>query len=105
VRGSPVTPDTSDSWIFVRFEELFVSWVQRESPDEGTQVKVIDWIRDRRGDPFAGVLRDTGHPNLWFGRVPSTLDDDGTLVTVTYQILMRTRVVRCMLIGRVGLPM
>jgi hypothetical protein len=105
VCGPPVTPDTPSAWAFVRFEEMFESWTKRESPDPATQTRVIDWIRDRRDDPFAGMMRDTGQPNLWFGRVPYTLDSSGTLVTVTYQILMRTRVVRCMLIGRVGLPM
>ncbi|SNT07729.1 hypothetical protein SAMN05421812_10360 [Asanoa hainanensis] len=88
----------------VRFEEMFDSWVKRDGPDTETQIKVIEWIGNRRADPFAGMLRDTNHPNLWFGRIPYTLDGEGTLVTVAYEILTRTRVVRCMLIGRVGLP-
>jgi len=37
--------------------------------------------------------------------VPHTLDAACTLVTVSYQVLTRTRIVRCMSIGRVGLPM
>ncbi|BCB74272.1 hypothetical protein GCM10022251_73350 [Phytohabitans flavus] len=97
--------DSPTAWVFARFEDLFLSWVDRELPDEATQTRVIDWMRDRRADPFAGMLRDLNHPNLWFGRVPHTLDKAGTLVTVSYQILMRTRIVRCMSIGRVGLPM
>jgi len=38
--------------------------VARELPDEKTQTRVIDWIRDRRADPFTGMVRDLDHPNL-----------------------------------------
>lgn len=97
--------DTPATWVFVRFEEMFTRWVAIESPDVETQLLVIDWIAERRTDPLQGMLRSPDFPNLWFGRVRHTLDSDRTMVTVTYEILTRTRVVRCLGIGRVGLPM
>lgn len=84
---------------------MFLRWVEIESPDEATQQRVIDWIGERRKDPTQGVRRELDIPHLWHGRIPGTLDGAGTMVTCTYQILAQTRIVRCMGIGRVGLPM
>lgn len=99
-------PDTPTNWVLARFEEMFVRWVEIESPDERTQERVIDWVASRREDPTQGVRRELDFPNLWFGRIPGTFDGaSGTSVTCTYQILVKSRVVRCLGIGRVGNPM
>lgn len=103
-RGSSVPPDNPTEWKLVRFEEMFRRWVQIESPDEATQERVIAWIAARRNDPREGMRRETAFPNLWWGTISGTLDGAGTMVVCSYEILERTRVVRCMGINRVGLP-
>jgi hypothetical protein len=81
---------------------MFVRWVEIESPDGATQLRVIEWIAARREDPTQGVQRELDFPNLWWGRIPGTMDDARTLVSCSYQILARTKIVRCLSIGRVG---
>lgn len=98
-------PDVPARWIPVRFEEMFTAWVQREHPDVATQHRVVDWIVAHRLDPYAGMKRETDFPNMWSGRIPGTRDEAGTLVTCAYDVLPRTRIVRCLIIGRVGWPM
>jgi len=58
----------------------------------------------RHDDPYAGVRRAPGFPNLWFGRIPGTLDKDGSMVTCSYFIFESTRVIRCNGIGRLNPP-
>ena len=59
-------------------------------------------VMARHDDPYAGVVREPGFANLWYGRVPNTRDRAGTLVTCSYFIFEKTRVIRCNSIGRPG---
>lgn len=46
-------------------------------------------------DPYSGMTRQPGFPNLWFGPVPETMHGDGRVVTCSYWIVETTRAVRC----------
>jgi len=89
----------------VRFIEHLDHWVEIESPDQDTRFRVTDWIVARHDDPYAGVRREPGFPNLWFGRIPGTVDSGGSIVICSYVIFELTHVVRCNAIGRINLPM
>ena len=54
--------------------------------------------------PYQGVQRVEGFPNLWFGRVPRTVDSKGRAVACSYWIAESTRTVRCDSIATLSLP-
>ena len=89
----------------VRFVEHLAQWAKVESPDQDTRLRVTGWVMARHDDPYAGVRREPGFPNLWFGRIPGTLDANGSMVTCSYFIYESTRVIRCNGIGRLNLPL
>ena len=95
-------PDRPQSWKLVRFIEHLDRWARAESPGQDTRLRVIAWVMARHDDPYAGVVREPGFANLWYGRVPNTRDRAGTLVTCSYFIFEKTRVIRCNSIGRPG---
>ena len=96
-------PDDPMQWKLVRFEEVINSWMQRELPKDDIRFLVLDWVLGRRDDPYGGMRRDRDIPNLWFGRVDGT-ESAGTVVTCSYWIFERTRVVRCDQIATLSLP-
>ena len=104
VHGRLVTPDEPSGWHLVRFIEHLNRWAEIELPDPDTRLRVTAWVMARHDDPYSGVRREPGFPNLWFGRIPDTLDEHGTVVICSYFILATTRVIRCNGIGRLSLP-
>ena len=81
-------------WKLVRFLEVMDAWIEREAPDDDTRLVVIDWVMNRYDDPYRGMRREPGLPNLWYGPVPGTESDD-TVVVCSYWIFESTRTVRC----------
>jgi hypothetical protein len=88
-----------------RFLEHLDRWADLESPDQDTRLLVAAWIVGRADQPYEGVRREAGFPNLWFGRIPGTLDHHGSMVTCSYFVFESVRVIRCNSIGRLGLPL
>jgi hypothetical protein len=69
--------DSPSDWQLVRFLEHLNRWGEIESPDPDTRLVVTAWVMSRHEDPYRGVRREPGFPNLWFGKVPNTLDAAG----------------------------
>jgi hypothetical protein len=99
-----VGPDRPPQWCLVRFIEHLDRWAELERPDEHTRLVVADWVLSRHDNPYMGVRREPGFANLWFGRVPGTLDGAGSVVVCSYLIYEETMVIRCNGIGRLSLP-
>jgi len=97
-----VERDRPQGWHLVRFIEHLDRWAERESPDQDTRLRVVDWVMARYDDPYAGVLREPGSANLWYGRIPGTRDKAGTIVVCSYFVFERLKIVRCHRIGRPG---
>lgn len=59
----------------------------------------------RLEDPYAGMQRQPGFPNLRFGRIPGTYQPgDGTVVVCSLWIEEASRTVRCDRIGTLAIP-
>jgi len=97
-----VERDRPHGWHLVRFIEHLDAWVERESPDQDTRLRVVDWIMSRHDDPYTGVIREPGSANLWYGRIPGTRDADRTIVVCSYYVFDSVKIVRCNRIGRPG---
>jgi hypothetical protein len=100
-----VESDQPADWKLVRFIEHLDRWADIESPDPHSRLMVAAWIMDRHEDPYMGVRREPGFANLWFGRIPGTLDRAGSIVTCSYFVYETTRVVSCNGIARLSLPL
>jgi hypothetical protein len=60
----------------------------------------------RHEDPYRGMRREgleQGFSNMWFGPITGT-EADGAVVTCTYFVYERIRVVRCTMISTLNLP-
>ncbi|HVQ96220.1 MAG TPA: hypothetical protein VMU51_34700 [Mycobacteriales bacterium] len=99
MRNSP--PD----WQLEGFLDRLDAWIERESPNDDLCLLVTAWIMTRYGDPYQGVRRESGFPNLWFGAVPDTEDGSGNIVVCAYWIEESNRVVRCDSFATLGLPL
>jgi hypothetical protein len=86
--------DGPPDWRLVRFLDAVEAWIERESPDDDMRLLVMNWIMNRHDDPYRGMRRVDGHPNLWFGPIRET-QSQGTVVTSSYWIYELTRTVRC----------
>ena len=63
------------------------------------------WVLTRLEDPYAGMQRQPGFPNLWFGRIPGTYQPGGsTVVVCSLWIEEASRTVRCDRIGTLAIP-
>jgi hypothetical protein len=93
------------SWTLVGFLDRLDAWVERESPAEDLRLIVTAWVMTRYDDPYQGVRRESGFPNLWFGAVPNTDDGSGNVVACAYWIEESSRTVRCDSFATLGLPL
>lgn len=88
-------PKRDAGWNLAGFEEHLERWIQQESPSEDVRFAVASWLLSRIEDPYHGMRREPeGHPNLWFGMVPGTLQGHEA-VYCSYLIFERTGTVRC----------
>lgn len=66
---------------------------------------MTSWILTRLEDPYEGLQREGGFPNLWFGRIPGSYQPlDGTVVVCSLWIVESSRSVRCDRIGTLSIP-
>jgi hypothetical protein len=92
-------------WALINFLERFDAWVELECPTEDLRCIVIDWILTRDEDPYQGVRREGGFPNLWFGQIPNSRDGCGHVVVCSYWIEESSRTVRCDNFGTLSFPL
>jgi hypothetical protein len=83
------------AWKLVGFEERFDAWADLDNPSQDLRVVVMEWVIGRHDDPYQGVRREAGFPNLWFGKIPHSEDGKGHAVAGPYWIEESTRTVRC----------
>jgi hypothetical protein len=86
--------DRPGGWRLVGFMERFDAWAEREQITDDVRVLVLVWVQSRIDDPYQGVRREPGHPNLWFAQIRSTVYKD-SVVTCSYWIEETTHTVRC----------
>lgn len=96
--------DSPAGWLLVRFGEHLDLWEKLEAPDLDTRLMVVGWVMTRQDDPYVDVRREAGFQNLWFGRIPGTLDGNSSMVICSYFIFESTKIVRCNSICRLSLP-
>ena len=87
-------PGELKEWKLERFPEAIDAWIERESPNDDMRLIVLEWIMNRHDDPYLGMRREEGFPNLWFGPIRGT-QAGGAVVTCSYWINERSRTVRC----------
>ena len=81
-------------WHLADFEAKLDAWIDLEHPDEDVRFIVTEWILTRFSDPYQGVRREPGFPNLWFGAVPETVRA-GSVVVCSYWLMESERRLRC----------
>jgi hypothetical protein len=97
--------DEPSEWRLTRFEEHLDRWADIDQPDEDDRLVVANWVMTRHDNPYQGARREPVHPNLWFARIPGTVDKDGTIVVCAYYIFEQAKIIRCDSIMRLGLPL
>jgi hypothetical protein len=55
-------------WQLAGFQEARDRWTTVDSPTVDEQFVVGEWILSRHDDPYDGMRREPGFPNLWFQR-------------------------------------
>lgn len=97
-------PEQVSRWVLDNFLETFDVWVASEDPSVEVRSAVLAWVFSRAEDPYAGVRREVGFANLWFGAIPRTLRMD-TVVACSYWVEERRNVVRCDSLATLSLPL
>ncbi len=91
-------------WALVDFGDHAERWIEQDDPSSDQRLIVIDWLLSRAADPYAGVRRWSGAPNLWHGEVPGSRTGDFRAVHVNYVIEEQTHTVRCRGLATLDLP-
>jgi hypothetical protein len=94
-----------EPWKLEGFLLRLDAWAELESPTDDLRLLVTAWIMTRYDDPYQGVRREEGFPNLWFGVVPNSDDGSGRVVVCSYWIEESSRVVRCDNFGTLNRPL
>lgn len=94
-----------ESWTLEGFLQRLDAWVELESPSDDLRLLVTAWVMTRYDDPYQGVRRETGFPNLWFGVVPNSDDGSERVVVCSYWIEESRRIVRCDNFATLNLPL
>ncbi|MEV5819381.1 hypothetical protein AB0L22_09410 [Micromonospora haikouensis] len=90
-------------WTLSGFERHLDLWISIEHPDQDLIHLVGTWMLSRFEDPYQGVRREPGFPNLWWGQVPLSLRDE-TVVVCSYFVHEHQRTVACNSIATLSLP-
>lgn len=88
--------DGTPMWSLENFTDHLDIWKNRESPSQDLVLHVTAWVLSRLEDPYQGVRRESGFPNLWYGPVPGSDDGNRTVVVCSYTIEESRRAVCCM---------
>jgi hypothetical protein len=92
-------------WKLEGFLDRLDTWEKIESPSDDLRLIVTAWIMTRYDDPYQGVRRESGFPNLWFGVVPHSDDGAGNVVVCAFWIEESRRTVRCDSFATLSLPL
>lgn len=92
-------------WVLEGFLDRLDAWISLESPDQDIILVVSAWILTRYDDPYQGMRREPGFPNLWYGKVPLTTDRSGRAVVCAYFVEERRRALRCDSFATLNLPL
>lgn len=103
--GLPPVPERSSAWTLEGFLDRLDAWVELESPADDLRLIVTAWVLTRYDDPYQGVRRERGFPNLWFGAIPHSYDGRGAVVACSYWIEESRHTVRCDSFATLGLPL
>ena len=76
-------PERAQLWSLKDFTDRLDVWARDQNPDADLRLVVTAWILSRFDDPYHGVRRQLGFPNLWFGTVPGSRQGD-SVVTCAY---------------------
>ena len=98
--GSPPT-----RWRLDGFDERYQEWLDQEHPDHSLGTLVLNWLFTRMEDPYEGVTRESGFPNLWWGGVPFSGHGDDQVVVVVYWVNESTHSLRCDRIASLTWPL
>lgn len=88
-------PDGAFVWELKDFLDRLDDWIALEAPPQSLVHHVTSWIMSRGDNPYQGVQREPGFDNLWYGVVPRSGHDAGSVVVCSYFVFETTRVVRC----------
>jgi hypothetical protein len=88
-------PDGALAWKLEGFLDRLDEWVEQEQPGDDLRVIVTAWVMTRYEDPYQGVRRESSYPNLWFGVVPYSGHNAGSVVVCAYWIDEARHTVRC----------
>ena len=91
-------------WTLENFAEALDRWIDEEHPSEALRIHVTTWIFTRFEDPYQGVRREPGFPNLWFGAIPGSTHEEDHVVACAYWIREGDRTVRCDSFATLGWP-
>jgi hypothetical protein len=97
-------PHPTAAWKLEGFLDRFDAWADLEDMTPDQRVFVIYWFMSRSEDPYQGVRREPGFPNLWWGAIPNSGDGKGNVVMCSYWIEESTRTVRCDNFGLLSWP-
>lgn len=97
-------PSGARPWVLQEFIERFDAWVELESPKDDLRRLVLAWVMTRHENPYQGVKRESGFPNLWYGQIPNSGDGRGNVVTCSYWIEESSHTVSCDNFGTLGTP-
>ena len=91
-------------WTLAGFGPVVEAWIDRDQPCQDLRLVVSDWILSRCEDPYLGVRRERGFPNLWYGTVPFSRHGNDLAVMVVYWIKEHEHTVQCESVTTLGLP-
>ena len=103
--GCTRVSDGHRDWQLEGFLDRLDAWIELEAPTDDVRLLVTAWIMTRYADPYQGVRRETGFPNLWYGAIPDTEDGNGSIVACAYWIEESNRTVRCDSFATLSLPL
>jgi hypothetical protein len=96
--------ESNEPWRLDNFIEALDRWIQQENPPDLIRQRVTAWVLTRLETPYAGVVRQEGFANLWYGVVPGTAHGDHQVVTCAYWIDGELQRVRCDSIATLSAP-
>ena len=94
----------AEPWHLEGFGNRLDEWIDVEGPGDWLRMLVGNWVLSRIDDPYGGLRREPHFDNLWFGVIPGSLDDDGTVVACSLWISETTHSVRCDRIATLSWP-
>jgi hypothetical protein len=96
-------PEPDDSWQLENFLEVLDRWIELENPPSNLRRRVTAWLLAQWETPYAGVVRQEGFADLWYGVIPGTWHN-GRVVACSYWIDPQRMRIRCDSIATLSSP-